>query len=128
VPFAPVAHLLHICTPQANPVAAAPGKRVACLSIPRRGHQPHVALLRFLPAGGGEDLGVVRSEPEPGMEGSGEAFVRHGPGVGMPGVHAMPKGGLVPLSAAPDETSMLSGLGCVAASMPSLLHTDSELS
>lgn len=43
-------------------------------------------------AGSKEDLGVVRTQPEAGMEGRGEAVVRVGPGVGMPGVAAMPKG------------------------------------
>ncbi|KAL4421209.1 hypothetical protein ABPG77_010084 [Micractinium sp. CCAP 211/92] len=51
--------------------------------------------------GSKEDLGVVRTQPEPGMEGRGEAVVRVGPGVGMPGVGAMPKG--------PEERVHISG-------------------
>lgn len=43
-------------------------------------------------AGSKEDLGVVRTQPEEGMEGRGEAAVRVGPGAGMPGVANMPKG------------------------------------
>lgn len=45
-----------------------------------------------LHAGSKDDLGVVRTQPEPGMEGSGEAAVRVGPSAGMTGVAAMPKG------------------------------------
>lgn len=48
----------------------------------------HTAFV-FFPAGSKDDVSVVRTQPEPGMEGSGEAAVRAGPSPGMPGVDAM---------------------------------------
>jgi len=42
-------------------------------------------------AGSVEGTGVVRTATEEGMEGSGEAEVQWGPGLGQPGASAMPK-------------------------------------
>ncbi|KAI7839170.1 hypothetical protein COHA_007060 [Chlorella ohadii] len=42
--------------------------------------------------GSSDDLGVVRTQPEAGMEGRREAAVRVEPSPGMPGADAMPKG------------------------------------
>ena len=55
---------------------------------------------------------MVRTEPEPGMEGQGEAVVRVGPSPGMPGLGALPKGEVAWRMARGAWHGMARGMAC----------------